>query len=128
MVAEARTWVDVEGAVRSWARDSIDLIGRRAFFGYSAGAARVGAQVVLTRLGGPDDEALFQFDCWASTKEATAVLAAEVASEADALARYVSGETLLHGAVVESIRWVPDPVSDAPRHVVDVTFTATAAS
>lgn len=126
MVAEAVTFVDVEGAVRSWARDNVDSISRKAFFGYQTDAGL--PQVVPIRIGGPDDEALFQFDCWASSKAVSAALAAELATEADALARYTSGEVILHGAVVESIRWLPDPESDAPRHVVDITFTATAAS
>ncbi|MFA5517425.1 MAG: hypothetical protein WDA20_14195 [Desulfuromonadales bacterium] len=122
MVAEPRTWVDVESAVRAWLRQALPSLDGRAFFGFSNDAPL--PQVVLTRITGPDDRCVVQFDCWAETKAGAAVLAADVATAIDVLARYVDGETVLHAARIEGIRWQPDIESDTPRYVVEATFTA----
>lgn len=122
MVAEPVIWVDVEAAVRSWARAAVT---ERTFFGTND---KVVDQLVLRRIGGPDSECLIQFDCWAATKAAAAALAASLATEADAIARYETGGVMLHAAVVESSRWLPDPENDRPRYVVDVTFMASAST
>lgn len=124
MVAEPRTWVDVENAVRAWAREALPALDDRVFFGVSNDAAM--PQVVLSRIAGPDDRCLIQFDAWAETKAAAAALAADLAAAADALTRYTHETTLLLGARVESVRWQPDEKSDNPRYVVDATFTASA--
>ena len=126
MVAEPRTWVDVESAVRAWAREALPALDGHVFFGASNDAAM--PQVVLTRIAGPDDRCVIQFDVWAETKAAAAVLAAELATAADGLARYAHENTVLHGARVESVRWQPDEESDTPRYVVDATYTASATS
>lgn len=123
------TWVDVEAAVRSWARDNVTTAGRRVFFGTSESASY--PQIVLRRVGGPDSECLVQFDCWGKpkkdggTKADAAEVAADLATEVDALARYQTDDVVLHGAVVRSSRWFPDPESDQPRYIVDVAFAAT---
>lgn len=122
MVAEPRTWVDVESALRAWVRQALPSLDGRAFFGFSNDATL--PQVVLTRISGPDDRCLVQFDCWADTKAESAQLAADLATAIDALARYVDGETVLHGARIDGIRWQPDQESDTPRYVVEATFTA----
>ena len=124
MVAEPRTWVDVESAVRAWAREALSALDGRVFFGASNDAGM--PQVVLSRITGPDDRCLIQFDAWAETKAAAAALAAEMATAADALGRYAHEDTVLLGARVESVRWQPDAESDTPRYVVEATFTASA--
>lgn len=124
MVAEPRTWVDVERAVRTWARIALPSLDERVFFGFSNDAPL--PQVVLVRIAGPDDRCLVQFDCWAETKAEAAALAAGLATALDALAHAVHEEAVLHGARVEAIRWQPDPESDTPRHVVEATVTASA--
>lgn len=126
MVAEARTWVDVEGAVRAWARAALPGVAGRVFFGVNNAIAD--SQVVLYRVAGPDDDCLIQFDIWAATKAVAAGLAAALATAADGLSRYIADGVLLHGAVVESVRWQPDEESDAPRYIVEVTFTASASA
>ncbi|MCC6238107.1 MAG: hypothetical protein IT299_11125 [Dehalococcoidia bacterium] len=126
MVAEPRTWVDVESAVRAWAREVLPAIEDRVFFGVSNEAPM--PQLVLTRISGPDDRCLIQFDVWGETKSAAAALAADLATAADALSRHTHETTLLLGARVEGVRWQPDEESDTPRYVVDVTFTASATS
>ncbi|MBM4438462.1 MAG: hypothetical protein FJ029_14820 [Actinobacteria bacterium] len=123
---DARTWVDVERAVRAWARQVLPDLEGRVFFGASNGARM--PQVVLTRVAGPDDRCLIQFDVWAETKAAAAGVAAVLATAAERLGRYVGDGVLLHGARVESVRWQPDEESDAPRYIVEATFTAGAAS
>lgn len=122
MFAEPRTWVDVESAVRVWARSVLPVLEERVFFGFSNDASL--PQVVLTRITGPDDRCLVQFDCWAATKAEATTLAADLATAIDALARYVDDETVLHGARIEGVRWQPDQESDTPRYVVEATFTA----
>jgi hypothetical protein len=126
MVAEPRTWVDVEAAVRAWAREVLPSLGGRVFFGYSRDAAK--SQVVLMRIGGTDDACLIQFDCWGESKSQAAAIASDLATAIDALGRYTSGGVLLHGAVVENVRWQTDRESDEQRYTVDATFTATATS
>lgn len=121
MVAEAVVWVDVESAVRAWAREAVT---DRTFFGAAKGNE---PQIVLRRIGGPDSDCLIQFDCWASSKAAAATLAADLATAADALVRYEHDGVMLHTAVVESSRWLPDG-EDHPRYIVDVTFVATPTS
>ena len=124
MFAEPRTWVNVEDAVRAWARGALPTIDGRVFFGANNDAAM--PQVGLSRITGPDDRCLVQFDVWAETKAAAAQLAADLATALDALGRYTHETTLLHGARVEGVRWLPDEESDTPRYVVEATFTASA--
>lgn len=125
MVAEPSIWVDVESAVRDWARNAVASVNRRVFFGFNDKAAM--PQVVVFRIAGPDDRVLIQFDVWAHTKALAAATAAELATAADGLGRSVHGGVVLLGANVEGSRWQPDEQSDKPRYVVDVTFTAVAA-
>lgn len=126
MPAEAATWVDVEGAVRAWAREQLPGLDGRVFFGVNN--AVPDPQVVLHRVAGTDADCLIQFDVWAASKAQAASIAAALATAADALSRFTADGVLLHGALVESVRWQPDEESDAPRYVVEVTFTATASA
>lgn len=125
MVAEARTWVDVEGAVRAWAREAMTGLSGRVFFGVPDQATF--PLVTLQRIAGPDDDVLIQFDVWAATKAAAASTAADLASAVDALGRYATADVLLLGAAVLGVRWEPDVESDQPRYIVEATFTAVSA-
>lgn len=118
MVAETSTAVDVEKAVRQWTRDA----GFAAWFGATSRLP----EVVLQRVGGTDEEALIQFDCWADTKAAAATLSADLATALTGLASYDHVGIRLHAAVWLGTRWLPDSVSDTPRYIVEATFTATA--
>lgn len=126
-VAEAREYVDVEGAIREWARDAVVSVAGRVFFGAAKAAL---PQIVVQRIGGPDGDALVQFDVWGTDKEEIDLTAAELATAIDDLRRYISddGTVLLHGAAVTGIRWLPDPESDRPRAIVDAVFCASAAT
>lgn len=123
MVAEPRTFVDVEGAVRAWARDVLPTVEGRVFFAVSDSAAF--PQITLFRVSGPDEAARIQFGVYGGTKAEAAQIAADLATAVEATSQYVSGAVLLHGAAVDSIRWQPDPASDRPRYVVDVIVAAT---
>lgn len=125
MVAEARTWVDVEGAVRSWAREAMTGLSGRVFFGVPDQTTF--PLVTLQRIAGPDDDVLIQFDVWAAKKAAAASTAADLASAVDALGRYATADVLLLGAAVLGVRWEPDVESDQPRYIVEATFTAVSA-
>lgn len=122
MVAEPRKWVDVESAIQAWARAVVTGADSRVFFGADNRAAM--PQIVLFRIGGPDDQALIQFDVWADTKAQAATLAAELCTVADNLSRYEHEGTLLKGAVVEGSSWQPDEESNKPRYIVQATFSA----
>ena len=124
MVAEARVHVDVEAAVREWARGAVASVQRRVFFGPNNSAPF--PQIVLFRIAGPDDRCLIQFDVWAESKAQAAAVAAELQTAADQLSRYAHGGVLLHGALVEGARWQPAEESDQPRYIVDLTVFATA--
>lgn len=127
MVAEAIAWVDVDSAVREWVRDSVPSVARRAFFGVNNAAPF--PQVRVSFIAGTDEDALYQFDAWAQSRDQADLVAREIATAADALSRYVFGGVLLHGAAVEvRPRFVPDDEGDKRRSIVEVSFTATASS
>lgn len=124
MVAEARTYVDIESALREWARDAVTSVNRRVFFGPNNSAPF--PQIVVFRIAGTDDRCLIQFDAWGESKAQAAAVAAELQTAADQLSRYAHNGVLLHGALVEGARWQPDEESDQPRYIVDMTVMATA--
>lgn len=126
MVAEARTWVDIESALRSWARDAVPSVDRRVFFGVNDRAAM--PQIVLFRIFGPDDRALIQFDAWGDTKSQAASVGAELCTALDALSHTVYGDVILHGSRVDAVRWQPDEESDQPRYTIDAVVMASANS
>jgi hypothetical protein len=121
MVAEARTYVDVTTAVITWTSAALSV---PVFSGTNDAAGF--PQVTVRRVGGTDEAARIQFDVWGNTRSATEQTAAALATAADALSSFDAGGVRLHGAVVESSRWLPDPDSDRPRFELDVVFTATA--
>lgn len=126
MVAESRTWVDIEKALREWLKDALTGMGRRVFFASPSNA--VMPQVVLFRIAGPDDECLMQFDVWGSSKVQAAQAAAQLATTLDGLTRFEFEGVLLMGADVQSISWTPDEESTTPRYIVQALITAYAGS
>lgn len=129
---EARTAVDVEGAVVAWCKS----LAFTAFFGTNNNGAF--PQVVVQRIAGTDNDALIQFDVWAAprrtdgsippdgSKKAAADEASRLATEITSLSSYSSGGARLHDATWLGTRWLPDPTSDRPRYIVEATFFATA--
>ena len=121
MFAEPYEAVDVERAVRAWARQVLSV---PVFFGVNQSSPF--PQVVLFRFGGTDESALFQFDVWGGTKQQAADIAADFATALVGLNRFVHDGVLLHGASWTSTRWMPDQEDDTPRYVVEASITATA--
>lgn len=126
MVAEARTWVDIEIAVREWARENVPGAEQRVFL--AANPKVLAGQIVVQRIAGPDDACLIQFDVWGGTTAFAASLATELATALDHLSRFIYQEVMLHGADVFSVRRLPDPESAAPRYIVEATITASSSS
>lgn len=127
MVAEPRTWVDVEGAAREWARDFVPSVDRRVFFGPQMN--NVFPFVVVQQIGGPDDRALLQFEVFADTKMAAMSVLNELAGAVDRMTRYRHEGVILHGfSLPQGKTWLPDTASDKPRYILDVVVTATAAT
>jgi hypothetical protein len=120
---EARTAVDIESAVRQWARDA----GFTTFFGTNNSGSF--PQVIVQRIAGPDDDCLVQFDVWGGQgagKKQAADEAARLATELTGLSSFDHVGTRLHDARWTGTRWLPDPTSDRPRYIVEAVFTATA--
>ena len=123
MVAEAATFVAVTPAVKAWATAVTSTSTYRGFQDSEALP-----QIRAARLGGPDESALFQFDVLGAGSDAVEALAALLATELEALARYVVDGVVLHGATVQDVRWAPDSTTDRPRMIVTAVLTATAAT
>jgi hypothetical protein len=122
MVEEASTWVDVEIAVREWARDFVLSADRRVFF--SAHDDTTVPQIVVQRIAGRDESCLIQFDVWAPNKLTAVQVSTELATALDALARFSHEGVLLHGADVQNVRWQPDAEDNMPRYIIDAILTA----
>lgn len=120
MVAEAYIAVDVEKAVRAWARAQ----GFVAFFGVNNNGTF--PQVVIQRVAGPDEDCLIQLDVWGGTKAEAAAADAALRTALTALSSYDHDGIRLHGATDPSSRWLPDPNTDRPRYIVETSVTATA--
>jgi hypothetical protein len=124
MVAEPRTWVGVMECVRAWARSVLPSLSGRVFFNFNKAAPM--PQIVLRRIAGPDDRSLFQFNVYAALGNEAEETEGLLCTAIDQLSRYVQNGVFLHGAVVEDVRWQPDPEANTPCYVVDATFFATA--
>lgn len=131
MVAEAVVHVDVNGAVRAWARAALPSLSGRVFFAVNNAAAF--PQVTIPLRLGPDDEVLIQFDCWGAPKDKggskaqAETLGAQLATALDALTTFTYNGVRLHGASKPRRRWAPDEATDQPREIVEATIFATAA-
>jgi hypothetical protein len=130
MATEAWIEADVDGAFREY----LEVALGPAMLGRVQHAATDGPlpQVVVMRLGGYATDISYQIDVWDETRDgawlltATVAGAVEVASEAWA-SLMPSAHARIIGTRVESIRWLPDDVTDTPRYVVEVTVSGTIA-
>lgn len=91
--------------------------------------------IVLSRVGGapergsdvPTDVARISFDCWAASRDYAIEVSLSLVSVLEDLAPtggYLSGSSRLMVAETLSWVWLPDPVADTPRYVVDALITA----
>lgn len=126
MVAEPRIWVDIEGAVRAWARQMVHAVDGRVFLSFD-GTKKM-PQIALFRISGPDDACVIQFDVWSQNRAQAVEVAVELETAVDAISHYSGGGVLLKDAVIEDVRWQPDERSGTPRYIVQATFCAMSAS
>lgn len=129
-------WSDVEGDLRDYLRGVTALstiVGNRVFFGIPARTAF--PLVVVRRVAGgqdpgeaPIDRPLLQIDCWGSKgdKHGAYAAAAAVRDALTALRRTTQGGSVLFGAQVIGVVFVPDPETDQPRYSLTVDLTARA--
>jgi len=126
-------FTDVEGAVRAWLRTVPDsTVGARVYFAVPDGNPTMPLATVARVTGGmqPDgvlEDVVLTVDVWARTKEEAArayrlLAAAIVKAEGVAL----DAGTWCHGASVNSVVWLPDPVTKTPRYSLTVVLTVEA--
>lgn len=121
MVAEAREYSDVEGALRTWGRSTLTDLGGRVFF---EAANAPFPQIVLKRVAGAHDP-LVQFEVFGNHKADAWEAAADLAFALDTMAAVQIDGVLLAGASVEQgPRWLPDPESGRARYIVDATVSS----
>lgn len=133
-MADLLVYADAEGACRDWARDlALDGVGRRVWFGLPAKGAEYPA-IVVRRVGGrpdasdtPLDTALVQWDVWGAGKDkrGCSAIALALAAQVQSMAAGSPMGTSAVGAGgrVESLVWLPDPVTNQARYVVTTSVT-----
>lgn len=134
-MTQTKTFLDVEGPIRTWARSRIALTNRVGangiFFGVPIG--RVMPVITMARSGGSPvpgeaavDAPLITFNVWSNSKAEAAEIAGLVMSECESIkAGTKVGSVSLEGATCVNIIWAPDRSKDPdlPRYVVDIQFT-----
>lgn len=96
-------------------------------------AAPVPALIAFQVTGGPEPDAdlpvqrvTIQFDCWGKTRQQAGDIARTLLADLEWLARTggkVIGGVYLGSAVIQNMRWLPEPDSDTPRYIVDALIT-----
>lgn len=131
-----RTFVDAEDLVLSWVKTTsvaplVTVSGSvKIFLSMPKGAPL--PVIVLTRVGGapeesdtPRDLARISFDIYAAkrpqAKAITTALVNEIENLGDGTPYVGVSGVLKSGSVVLNL-WLPEPVDDTPRYVVDAIF------
>lgn len=136
------TYCDVEDLTKEWllGLDLADLVTPNGFTNIYLAMPKGSPlpAITLSRTGGapdpdsdvPLDIARINFQVWAKSRPTVKEIVKELVSELDNLSLeggYVStpiGGRLLKATVINSI-WLPDPVSDTPRQIVDARLYVT---
>lgn len=129
---------DTEDAMKAYLKaDSgvAALVGSRVFFGSPKQGATL-PYIVVSRVGGGDDvseapvdNAVLNASCWGRSKEeAFNVMNAVRRALHSIRRRTLASGVDLHGAIVDTVLWSPDPQDDTPRYIVTTRVTATAAA
>lgn len=125
------TWLDAEGAFRSYVRTAGGPWGQRAYFGTPEQPNPTLPMLVVSRIGGgpqlgeaPLDDARLSVDVWGITKfqavEAVKVLTGLIQ---DLASTPLDAGTIALNGQVDSVVWAPDDTLKLPRYVVDCTLT-----
>lgn len=114
--------VAVLGPLRDWLRTQSLSVGARVYAHRLARDATLPA-VTLTKIGlTPDgtttEQALVQFDCWATSDLQAEELAAELKTCLEQAGPVTSGGVRFHGTQIEAEVALPDPDDGTPRYVV----------
>lgn len=134
---------DVEDLVKDWLTNSpvadlVRLPGGKAAIFLSMPKGSPSPVITLSRVGGgpspgsdvPVDVARISFNVWGKNRPQTKEIAKMLVSEVDSLALTGGYESAAHGGrlqVAEVVNWIylPDPVSDTDRYIVEARFTVT---
>lgn len=97
--------------------------------------------VIVRRVGGgpqnrkelPLDRARVSLSCWGTSRASAGVLSRMIVAECDELNRtggWIDGDTAATLGSLEpvGVLWLPDPVSDTPRYIVDAIATTMVAT
>jgi len=126
-------FVDVEGSLRTWARNHpllTPLLAGRVFFGVPA-ASPVLPLVTVARIGGgpqpgeaPLEDVRITFEVWAKGKEdATEVMTNLVEALFDMRNDTLPGDTHGYSAQDVNVLWQPDNTAKLARYIVDCAVT-----
>lgn len=137
-MSNARTFVDMEGALRDYLKTVpalSALVGSRVFLGIPSGGTSL-PFIQLSRVGGgpdvltPLDNAEISFSCWGAKKEEAANVSAALVSVLESMTAGTELESGLKcgGASVLLWLWSPDTSTDKPgaRYLVDARITVKA--
>ncbi|HYJ33833.1 MAG TPA: DUF3168 domain-containing protein [Candidatus Binatia bacterium] len=132
-----RVYVDAEDVVKSWLLTTsvAPLVSNKIYMAMPKGTPL--PSVILSRVGGspqagsdvPADEARISFDIYASQRPQAKAITAALVSEIESLAyldAVVTPVGRLDAAEVINVLWLPDPVSDTPRYIVDARMVVRA--
>lgn len=133
-----RVYADAEDIAKAWlAGTSVaPLVNGKIFMAMPVGSPL--PSIVLSRVGGspaagsdvPADLARISFAIWAAQRAQAKAITAALVSEIESLAYTGAVDTpagRLDAAEVINVLWLPDPVSDKPRYIVDARMVVRAA-
>lgn len=133
-----RVYADAEDVAKNWVLGTsvAPLVNGKIFMAMPKGSPL--PSVVLSRVGGSppagsdvnDDLARISFIIWAAQRAQAKAITAALISEIESLAYTGAVDTpagRLDAAQVVNVLWLPDPVSDTPRYIVDARMVVRAA-
>ncbi len=136
-----RNFVDTEGVVKEWLLNTavapLVTYGSYTHVYLAMPPGSPNPSIILSRVGGgpeagsdvPVDFARVSCACWGKNRMQAMEISKTLVSEAESFGEtggYTTDEAILQVGEVLSWLWLPDPVSDTARYIVDVRFAVTA--
>jgi hypothetical protein len=131
-----RTFIDAEDLVLAWVKTTsvaplVTVSGSvKIFLGMPQGSPL--PCVVLSRVGGgpddgdsPVDHARISFSVYSANRPQCKSITSALVSEIESIgygAPYIGVSGRLQSGIVVLNMWLPDPVDDTPRYIVDAVF------